>query len=693
MRNIVVAMVFQIGAHLSLIVNFTMYVETIEPKERANVICMGICPTKISAKTEKKYKEKKMKEIMDAVCGLLNTNGGELCLTFDRDPPNKHVTDCIRMIEQRLKELTACSTVSDLTVSILPQKLNITLTNSTHLITLNYNLYLPSECQVMLLPSSEPKERIRQILQGRKMIGKCAPERLNWHFVQGHPQEDIHESKFAAHKHLKENPSKCVTLADRITGKSNKLKSYVSAFANYSGGHIYYGIDDDKTVHGERITEEDKEEIIKKVTKTMKKMIWPEYCGEPQKGKHWDLYFEPVVDINCNIIPSTYVIIIYVAQCPGGVFTEVPESYQIVNDRVVKMRFDEWKWQLIGISSLILHRNVPRITWSSGKNRTIYNELTKRLVHYQNDKMMREFTNLGELAIAKYPESSAVLVFVSEQVAVSLKYHHFQKAKKLFREFKESFKKATTDHDIFAVRKLYLKSRIQRAKGEYAKSYETAKVGVQMMEQIPAEFMTVWFYMHAATLATILLSLENPQVVTSDLRLQAKEYLRLAARDVNELGAFSSQRVSDLKQKLHIYMASVFLGCSITGKALDERMISDSDVKAATSELSIVQRSSFSEAPPTCFREIQFLLAQSDLFSRYSPDQEHQNRNLKRAFKHGREALHLARESQFEEMIHYANVRLANLTQKFIRNVPGFFQSKKVLDNFEDCIENFNTFY
>ena len=661
-------------------------------KERGNVIHMGICPTKISTKTEKKYKEKKMKEIMEAVCGLLNTNGGgELCLTFDRRPPDKHVTDCIRMIEQRLKELTTCSTVSDLTVLILLTKLSITLTNSAHLITLNYNLYLPSECQVMLLPSTEPKQRIKQILQGRTMLGKRTPERLNWHFVQGHPQEDIRESKFAAHKHLKEKPSKCVTLADRITGKSNKFKSYVSAFANYRGDHIYYGIDDDKTVRGERITEEDKEEITRKVTKTMKNMIWPEHCGEPQKGRHWDLYFEPVVDINCNEIPSTYVIIAYVAQCPGGVFTEVPESYRIANNgRVVKMRFDEWKWQLIGqISSSILQRTVPRITWSSGKNRTIYNELTKRLVQFRNDNMMREFAHLGKLAVDKYPESSAVLVFVSEQVAVALKYHHFEKAKQLFHTFEESFKEATTDHGIFAVRKLYLKSRIQRARGCYAKSYETAKVGLQMMEQIPAEFMTVWFYMHAATLATILLSTESNPQVTSDLRLQAKEYLQMAARDANALDAFSPQRVSDLKQKLHIYMASVFLGCSITGKALDEVLISDSDVKAATSELVMVQRSIFSEATPTCFREIQFLLAQSDLSfrnSQRSPNQEDQNRNLKRAFKHVKEALHLARESQFEEMIHYANERLANLTETFIRN--RYFLSKKDLDNFEDCIKN-----
>lgn len=689
-----------------IIVNFTMKPtadaqegtggDNVEEKTKGNVIRMSVCPTKISIKTEKKYKEKKMGEIMNVICALLNSNGGKLYLTFDKSPPRRHVRDCVRMIEQRVKEFTTCCTVStDLTLQLTPPgTLTIILTNSVNLITLNYNLYLPSECQVMSLSSCEPIENIKRILQVRVPTMKLRIDG-NWHFVKNYRQENIRESKFVAYKHLKDNPSKCVTLADRILGKSNKFTSYVSAFANHAGGRIYYGIDDDGAVQGENITEEDKDEIIRKVKKTIKKMIWPEYCGEPQKGKHWDLHFQPVVDITGKAIPSTYVIVVHVAECPGGVFTEEPESYRIANSSVEKMNFNDWKCHLLGVSNQIVpHRDVPRITWSSAKNRRIYSELTMRLVQYRNDNMMTKFKELGELAISKYTENNARLVFVSEEVAVALKYHHFSKAENLFKTFGELFENTKIDCGIFAVRNLYLDSRIQRAVGNYADSYKIAKDGIQMMEQIPAEFMTVWFYMHTAQIATILSSTEKDRQTSHDLRRQAKELLRLAARDANMLNEFP-QRVSDLQQKLHIYTASIYLGCSLTGKTLDKSLISDLDVKTATLELAMIHQSIFSETPPTRFRQIQFLLTQSDLFYRYSqrtPDQEHQTRNLKRAFEYARKAQRRAWESKFEEMVQYANARCANLTEMLLRNVRGTLRSKKDFDNFEDYIENFAPF-
>ena len=69
-----------------------------------------------------------------------------------------------------------------------------------------------------------------------------------------------------------------------MIGKGNKFSRYVSAFANYKGGHIYYGIDDDGIVAGELIPNEvDKEEIVKKVEKSINKMIWPE---QPKRKIH-----------------------------------------------------------------------------------------------------------------------------------------------------------------------------------------------------------------------------------------------------------------------------------------------------------------------------------------------------------------------------------------------------------------------
>ena len=96
-------------------------------------------------------------------------------------------------------------------------------------------------------------------------------------------------------KNLKADPSKRTTLADRMIGKGNKFEYYVSAFANYNGGHMYFGITDDGIVAGELIPDADNGEITKKVEKAIKKMIWPDKIGQPKRGEHWEIWFQPVL--------------------------------------------------------------------------------------------------------------------------------------------------------------------------------------------------------------------------------------------------------------------------------------------------------------------------------------------------------------------------------------------------------------
>ena len=103
----------------------------------------------------------------------------------------------------------------------------------------------------------------------------------------------------------------------------------ISSFANHRGGHVYCGINDkDGVVEGEEIS--DKNIIEKKVEKAVNKMIWPEEIGQPKRGEHREIFFEPVLDENCKAISSIFVIVIYIAPCLGGVFTEEPECYEMV---------------------------------------------------------------------------------------------------------------------------------------------------------------------------------------------------------------------------------------------------------------------------------------------------------------------------------------------------------------------------
>ena len=140
---------------------------------------------------------------------------------------------------------------------------------------------------------------------------------------------------------MKDKPATQATFANRLIG--NKFPCYVSAFANYAGGHMFVGMDDKGKVDGEFLTEDEKEKVKKLIRKAIKKMKWPKESepADENKDDRWDVHFEPVKDCEDNVIPSLYVVVIFIAQCrPAGVFTEEPECYEIVdNHKVQKVDF------------------------------------------------------------------------------------------------------------------------------------------------------------------------------------------------------------------------------------------------------------------------------------------------------------------------------------------------------------------
>ena len=314
----------------------------------------------MTASTEKKYKETKMKNIISSVCALLNTDGGDLVMNINESLAcDVQISNYIRMIEQRLTEIIGSVVmVSNINFEKKEQKIILHVEKSNVLISTNYNLYLPTQTQV--IPVQPNNARIDIV---KKLIAFDRERILHGVKIESHSRRlvkdqncGLEENKEIQFKNLKAGSSKCVTLADRM--KNNKLPSYISAFANHHGGHIYYGIKDDGTVEGEVVTDKGRGEITKKVAKTIDKMIWPQ---KPEKGKHWDIFFEPVLDINSNAIPSTYVIVVFVGSCPGGVFVEEPESYKIVNGKVGKMKFSDWKMEFCHPVTRVISSRKPGI--------------------------------------------------------------------------------------------------------------------------------------------------------------------------------------------------------------------------------------------------------------------------------------------------------------------------------------------
>ena len=151
---------------------------------------------------------------------------------------------------------------------------------------MDYNLYLPTQSQVIPISPWEPPERVDKAILNREVRIQQPFE--NYEDFVLNRQVPFEELDCIHFKQLKSTKSKCVSLADRMTNKSNKLERYISAFGNNNGGRIFYGISDDSVVQGEPIGKtfgkKDQEEIIRKVTKTINQLMWP--GGKLERGRH-----------------------------------------------------------------------------------------------------------------------------------------------------------------------------------------------------------------------------------------------------------------------------------------------------------------------------------------------------------------------------------------------------------------------
>ena len=315
-----------------------------------------------------KLKDKLMKNKLKAsVCALLNSNGGQFKLKIDDDAVkgfnNNKADQFIRSTEQYLQTFLDPFTISsNLRVcDRTSNEITFKVKAATPLCTLEYNMYLPTDAQVLPVKPTENQEKVKGLLDVRRLVDVTETEaNVPTSFVWGRPV-GISESQTVQFKLLKAEKSKGKEFGDRIL--RHDITHYVSAFANYHGGRIYYGVGDDGIVRGVEITEKDKQDLTKKISKylnsadeqdqadtsTASKMQWPENIT-PRKGSdaQWDILFEPLEDDDGKEIPSTYVIVIFVAPCPGGVFAKEPESYYIFDEeggssRVKPMTMDEWR--------------------------------------------------------------------------------------------------------------------------------------------------------------------------------------------------------------------------------------------------------------------------------------------------------------------------------------------------------------
>ena len=317
-------------------------------------------------------------------------------------------------------------------------------------------------------------------------------------------------------------------------------------------------------------------------------MIWPPGV-KPRRGNQWDICFESVADPSGGEIPSTFVIVVSVAPCPGGVF---------------------------------------------------------------------EFENLSDFAKVMFPKSNAALIVISEKIVAACQKLQIEKAEKLLNDYNKLLESTEQDRRIFEVKEQYLESRIERAKGNYKKSLKIVKGSLEIIEtKLHAEVITVFsvlFYIHAAAM-----SMGISRKKSDDPQL----FLQSAERNMKSCAQeFQEETVLDLQQELHILLAINRLEIPRDAKNGQEM---HKNIAAAESELDNVH------GELTLYRRIENLLAHCQLHYRRSdiaPDQVTRIEYLKKAYGYGTNARNLATRNNFEEIFHYANKCLADVTERIVRN-------------------------
>ena len=626
----------------------------------------------------RKYKEEVLRAILISICAMLNSNGGRVVLyniCICADFGFSQISLLIRILEQTLiATIGSNQTVSNIYFEPDKENIIILVKKVGCLVTINYNLYLPSQSQVVQVFPWEPLEKVKDDVITRKVVQE--PVQLGSHhkrFLKG-TICGFHESKEIMFKNVKADASKRTRLADRITSKGNKFSCYVSAFANHNGGYMYYGIADNQVVEGELIPNgKDKDEIIKKVEKTINKMIWPKQIGQPKREEHWDILFEPVVDNNFNEIPSIYVIVIYIAPCLGGVFTEEPECYEMIDGKVTKMSFTIWVIRIMGECYEVVDRKadmsrkrilqldvvevpaaVQRVKWSSSSAERHCREVDERLMMAINNGKWSEFSKAANLFERKYPEVDVKLVVCSKRVMASYRMGYLSKAHGILEQYKQLLPQANNKL-IFQAIYLYLKAALKRAEEDFKAAEEILNDALVTAEQIPPGLLTAAILSFAGMLQNSELN-ETTQL-SAQLSIRALEHLKRAPE---------SQGKVDMEQKAYIIIATFHLGYDISRKIV-KKDVNESTLETAKSSIMELNQSVVNGNPLSQYREIQFNLTQSTLYYRYSQIRpEKRILFLEKAFQFSKKAQHLAQAAHFEESLIQANDNAALFAEKLV---------------------------
>ncbi|XP_028394619.1 uncharacterized protein LOC114518823 [Dendronephthya gigantea] len=378
-------------------------------------------------------------------------------------------------------------------------------------------------------------------------------------------------------------------------------------------------------------------------------MIWPK--NSKPADQRWDVFFEPVMNNTENAIPQKYVVVVFVAQCRGGVFTEEPECYDIINNKVHKIDYSSWV-QRIDPCLALKEGTYPANTPSD----LVYEELTYHLNKGEElDVLDAAIKNARE----NYKNGGDVdLICLSKFISFYLRRGEYSLVEEYFIKYTKKLTSVSSSSKVevmgrFEVMEQYLRCVQERCKGNYEESYEIAKQCSHNLKKLPYCIISAAFYVQIATLENILAMKTEDNEKRLALRSQAEKNYVLASSHLKQIQGHRTTKAEYL-QKIYINSALLQLACSLTGDVLQdsEELVDTEKAKKFLRQAYDITLDSY---PISKFRKIQSLFAEACLSYRLGrEDPSRQNETLKHALNYSKEAKNLAEKCTFVEMKKYA---------------------------------------
>lgn len=590
------------------------------------------------------------KEAYKYVCALLNSGGGKLILKTTK--PQDQI---ILPLEQHaLDNYMGSYLNSYVSTEAAKGEYVVTVKGHETLCTMKCNAYLPSTTIIYQIKSHKHDvERMREILNAGRIVDVSHAQAEPVARFVSNQAIGFLESKTVQFKKVKDEPT--ASLAKRL--HNNRLIDCVSAFANSEGGRIYCGVTNEGIVEGQLIQKEDKKEIIKAIEGYIMNMVWPEEVCVPKRSKEWDISFEPVTDQNGIPIQSTYVVILTIRECPGGVFVKHPESYYIVDGQVQQMQFDVWKTR-IQTSDTDLKKKLPRQQWSSEELKKKCEELDQILLAKINEGNWEGFEELALESEIAVPEID--LVVLCKWCTYHYRKDEFKKAEYFLKALEARLGKVD-DAFIFDAKKDLVVSAMERSRGDHQRSYQAAKRLLSCIEEIEPCILTAESLIQLATMLKIIQNKSQyaPQL-SNDLqgRSVKDEVIWLyhtAIQHLNKINHVSESIRKDRLQKAYIHIAFSKLGWSLSG--IVEEMVQLVDIEEAASCLKQADKLNVDGHSISGFRKCHFLFAEAFCFHRKAQNaisQHTQLELLELAKSTVKKAERFAELNEFKELSGYA---------------------------------------